>query len=371
MKWVNDSKIRLLVPAFVLAMILIAGSAHADFTFGEPVNLKSVIPILDPAHESMNCLSADGLEMYIGSDRSGGRGGWDLWVLRRASVDEDWGPPQNIGPAVNGPNDDAMPSVSSDGLTLCFNSNRPGGYGRHDIWMATRVTKDDFWGAPVNLGPKVNSSSTDADPWISSDGLKLYYNSYREGGYGSGDIYVTIRASTSAPWGEPTNLGHVVNSEYDECDAYLSRDGLLFFFSGTYYGPVRPGGYGGADIWMTRWTAISVPWQEPVNLGPKINSVRNDFLPRISPDGHTLYWCTELDGTFDNWQAAIIPTCDFNGDGMVDAADVCIMIDHWHTNYPLCDIGPFAWGDGIVDVQDLIVLAEHLFEVFPPPAPVQ
>jgi N-acetylneuraminic acid mutarotase len=53
---------------------------------------------------------------------------------------------------------------------------------------------------------------------------------------------------------------------------------------------------------------------------------------------------------------------DFNGDGIVDAADVRMMINYWGTNEPLCDIGPKPWGDGIVDVQDLIVLAEHLFD---------
>ncbi|MHC4510203.1 MAG: LamG-like jellyroll fold domain-containing protein, partial [Planctomycetota bacterium] len=52
---------------------------------------------------------------------------------------------------------------------------------------------------------------------------------------------------------------------------------------------------------------------------------------------------------------------DFNGDGIVDSADICMMIDHWHTDEPLYDIGPRPFGDGIVDVQDLIVLAEHLF----------
>ena len=56
------------------------------------------------------------------------------------------------------------------------------------------------------------------------------------------------------------------------------------------------------------------------------------------------------------------PLVDLNCDGIVDAGDVCIMIDHWGENYSLCDIGPMPWGDGIVDVQDLIILAEHLFE---------
>jgi hypothetical protein len=66
------------------------------------------------------------------------------------------------------------------------------------------------------------------------------------------------------------------------------------------------------------------------------------------------------------YELTINPTSpDFNGDGIVDAADMCIMIDNWGTDEPLCDIGPMPWGDGIVDVQDLIVLAEHLFEELP------
>ncbi|HUU18856.1 MAG TPA: hypothetical protein VMW72_17020 [Sedimentisphaerales bacterium] len=62
---------------------------------------------------------------------------------------------------------------------------------------------------------------------------------------------------------------------------------------------------------------------------------------------------------------------DFNSDGVVDSADMCIMVDYWHTDEPSCDIAPPPYGDGIVDVQDLIVLAEHLFEEIPPVEPVE
>jgi len=62
----------------------------------------------------------------------------------------------------------------------------------------------------------------------------------------------------------------------------------------------------------------------------------------------------------DLWQASIEPVVDFNGDGIVDIADMRIMIDHWGENYSLCDIGPTPFGDGIVDVQDFIILAEHI-----------
>jgi hypothetical protein len=53
---------------------------------------------------------------------------------------------------------------------------------------------------------------------------------------------------------------------------------------------------------------------------------------------------------------------DFNGDGIVDAADMCIVVDHWGTEEPLCDVGPMPWGDGVVDVEDLRVLAKYIGE---------
>ena len=69
---------------------------------------------------------------------------------------------------------------------------------------------------------------------------------------------------------------------------------------------------------------------------------------------------------FEPFLAAWAMPIDLNGDGIVDAADMCIMVDHWGENYSLCDIGPTPLGDGIVDVEDLTVLAEHLFEEVPP-----
>jgi len=75
--------------------------------------------------------------------------------------------------------------------------------------------------------------------------------------------------------------------------------------------------------------------------------------------------CVSADGSMfyaGMSQVPILPIVDFNGDVIVDSADMCIMVDHWGEDYSLCDIGPMPWGDGIVDVQDLIVLAEHLFE---------
>jgi len=138
---------------------------------------------------------------------------------------------------------------------------------------------------------------------------------------------------------------------------------MLFFASR------RPGGLGGVDLYVTTRATTDDPWSDPVNLGPTINSSYNEAYPSISADGRALFFTSNRPGGFgdrDLWQVSIDPVVDLNGDGIVDAADMCIMVDNWGTDEPLCDIGPMPWGDGIVDVQDLIVLAEHLFEEFPP-----
>jgi len=87
-------------------------------------------------------LSVDGLTLLFESDQPGGAGGLDLWMVTRPSREEPFGPPSHLGVVVNSPDDDAAPSLTSDGLTLLFLSNRPGGQGENDLWMSTRSTVD-------------------------------------------------------------------------------------------------------------------------------------------------------------------------------------------------------------------------------------
>ncbi len=347
----------------VLALGLAMEVANADFTFGTPTNLG-------PTFNSSNwditpSIPANGLTLYFTSDRPGGYGSWDLWVATRATTEDDWGTPVNLGPTVNSSAQDITSVISADGLSLFFGSNRPGGSGWRDIWVTTRATTEDDWGTPVNLGPTVNSSNWDNAPSISADGLSLFFDSNRPGGSGGTDLWVTTRPTTDDPWGTPVNLGPTVNCPASDALPGISADGRTLFLSSYDDDPLRPGGYGSADIWVTRRATVSDPWGTPVNLGPPVNTSASDFSVEISADGSTLYFTSLRPGgvgSYDLWQAPIIPIVDFNGDGIVDALDICMMADHWHTDYQLCDIGPMPWGDGIVDVQDLIVLAEHLFE---------
>jgi Tol biopolymer transport system component len=95
----------------------------------------------------------------------------------------------NLGPKVNSPSDDFIPSIAADGLTLFFVSVRPGGYGGRDIWVTTRATTSDPWTEPVNPGPPINTSAWDQNATISADGSTLYFSSMRPGGYGGLDIW--------------------------------------------------------------------------------------------------------------------------------------------------------------------------------------
>ncbi len=349
----------------VLVILIIAGeNAMADFTFGTPTNLG--LTVNSSGVEAEPSISADGLSLFFNGDRSGGLGGWDVWVTTRATVEDEWGTPVNLGPTINSSGNDYIASMTADGLTLSFCSSRSGGHGRSDIYLTTRETTGDPWDTAVNVGPIINSPDSDGAR-ISADGLELYINSGRPSEFGDGDIWASTRATTDDPWLEPVILGPPVNSTFGEEYPCISFDGLTLFFSSASFASPRPGGFGDSDIWMTTRKTRDDEWGEPVNLGPTVNTSYTERAPSISADGSMLYFASNQSGTvggarLDLWQVPIIPIVDLNDDGIVDAADMCIMVDNWGTDETLCDIGPMPWGDGIVDVQDLIVLAKHLFE---------
>ena len=351
---------RLVLFGVVATTVLNGGSAKADFTFGEPTNLGPTVN--SSANEKGPSISADGLTLYFRSARSGTQGPGDLWVTTRSSTHDKWGDPENLGATINSWGQDDEPDISADGLELYFYSQL-GAASDADLWVARRDTNSDIWSQPVNLGSMVNSSQHDWDPSISADGLELYFNSDRPGGSGNSDLWVTTRATKEDPWSEPVNLGPTVNSLVNDASPEISDEGLMLFFVSA-----RPGGYSDADIWVTTRATSEDDWGFPVNLGPKVNTTYAEFSPSISADGLWLYFCDYTSprpgghGGEDLWQAPIIPILDLNGDGIIDSADMCIMVYHWGENYSLCDIGPTPLGDGIVDVQDLIILSEHLFE---------
>ena len=274
-------------------------------TFGNPTNLGP--PVNSSANDFCPRISADGLELFFASTRSSGSGGTDLWVTTRPTTEDDWSDPVNLGPTVNSSSTDNGPCLSADGLSLFFYSSRPGGYGRADLYVTTREAVGGAWGTPMNLEPPVNSSYFDGFPSISADGLQLYFSEwlspYRPGGHGDNDMWVTTRETLGGVWSTPANLGPTVNSSSHDDSPFITADGLTLFFSS-----MRPGGSGSTDIWVTTRPTTEDDWVTPVNLGPVVNSSYHEEFPSISADGSTLFFssgCPDGLGGGDIWQVEV------------------------------------------------------------------
>src|SRR6266550_488573 len=238
-------------------------------------------------------LRADGREMVFQSNRPGGVGTRaDLWMSMRRSALEPWSVPENMGTPVNTSAAELQPSLSFDGRTLMFASDRAGSRG-NDIWMSTRTSTGEAdsdgdaaddeshdaaprfsdWSPPVNLGPVVNSIGPDFDPFISKDGLSLYFTGGRNRpGFGLRDIWVSHRASVNDPWEPPLNLGPTINTDAHESKPTLSADGHRLYFASN-----RAGG-GDWDLYVSRRRdkRDDFGWEPPVNLGSGVNSVASE-----------------------------------------------------------------------------------------------
>jgi Tol biopolymer transport system component len=156
---------------------------------------------------------------------------YQIWVVHREGT--SWGSPRPLGPAVNTKDRQLFPTVS-DGKTLYFGSDRPGGFGGSDVYSA-RPEEADF-GQPINLGAAINSSGNETDALIAPDGSFLVFTATDRGdGFGGGDFYISYRDAGGA-WSPARNLGAEVNSPYSDFCPTLSPDGRYFFFTSNRKG---------------------------------------------------------------------------------------------------------------------------------------
>jgi len=249
---------------------------NLDAKWSPPVSLSAVNTA---ANESFPAISDDGLELLFSdwllyvpppNERPGGFGGGDLWAVRRRNERAPWENPFPLPASINTEFLETMPCLSADGLTLIFVSDRPGGVGMYvpngytaDLWMSTRANAADTngWSVPVNLGPTVNSTSSDSSPFLTRDGLALFFTSTRpspSGHDGFENIWVSRRTSVAEPFGAPASLGEHFTSFYHLVDPCLSPDGkTLFFGSRGLQSNLMPF----ADIWQ-----ISVRSYPPLSI---------------------------------------------------------------------------------------------------------
>ncbi len=340
-----------------------SASAKADFVIGTPKPVPNVNSSVEGDCDSS--ISADGLELYFRRDTPGWN--WNIWVAKRQSVFHPWEEPKDLGPPVNVPYHTEGPSISADGLELYFSSSRPGALGwtgvdtDYDIWVSKRETKQSPWQEPVNLGAHVNSAFWEVVPSISADGLELYFEIDAPGK--SADILVSKRETKNSPWQEPVSLDSIVNKRGYDGHPSISKDGLCLYFSSS--NPSKQ--YGSRDIFVSTRPTINSPWQEPVNLGPMINSPNTESGPNISFDNSTLYFDVfpKYGGGYHGseiWQASITPVVDFNNDGLVDLKDLSELEQNLFQDDSRFDIFPVPFGDGKVDANDLDVFLDYMFK---------
>jgi OOP family OmpA-OmpF porin len=173
------------------------------------------------------CPSADGLTLYFYSTRGGGVGARDLYSAIRATSSDEFAEPVLLD-HVNSSANDHLPRISADGLTLIFTSAR-GTSG--DLWVATRASSADSFGTPVALPGSINTTSAaEASGGLSSDGLRLYFDSNRAGGAGGYDMYMATRATTSDTFADPVALS-ALNTPAADYNIFVSADDQELFFS--------------------------------------------------------------------------------------------------------------------------------------------
>jgi outer membrane protein OmpA-like peptidoglycan-associated protein/tetratricopeptide (TPR) repeat protein/YHS domain-containing protein len=221
------------------------------FTFSESVsdnNYTEGTPMPDPFNKNSNeggaSLSADNKYMYftICRDEGGELLNCDIWY----SVFSNgiWSEIKNAGPEINGKTTwESQPSLSSDGKTLYFASNREGGEGQLDIWKSVRE-KNGTWGKPINLGPSINTPENEKSPFFHSDGKTLYFSSTGHLGYGGYDIYFS-KLGENDQWATPKNIGYPINSEKDDLGFFVSTDGKTGYFASD-----KLKGVGGWDVYQ-------------------------------------------------------------------------------------------------------------------------
>jgi len=251
----------------------VAREVPAPILFGEGV-------ITTPGEEMNAGFAPDGKTVYFTRLHSGQRLGI---IYESRFVNGQWSVPEVV--PFSGQYTDYDPVVSPDGTKLFFDSNRPlqasTGTGRKDfdIWMVEKTATG--WGQPKNLGDVINTKGDEFYASVASDGT-LYFSSTREDTKGRMDIYRS--RWRNGAFQTPENLGDGVNSPFFEVDPYVAPDQSFVVFSATG----RPDDLGNGDLYIS--DAVNGVFGPARHLGAGINSPAREYCPAGSPDGRYFFF---------------------------------------------------------------------------------
>ncbi len=265
-----------------------------------PVNLGCIVNSTKSDLDAF--ISKDGLTLYFASGRPGGFGDFDIYVSQRASVDEPWGPPQNLGPSVNTPFTEFAPTLSPDGHRLFFARSRSNFRDPDfDLYVSRRHNKrDDFgWQPAENLGSGVNTPARENGPAYFEDDvtgtITLYFDSNRLSNF---DIYAsTLDEGAEGETFGPAVLVQELSTPFNDLRPAIRRDGReMFFISDRPGSIIGPSSLPSNDIWVSTRASTLDPWGTPENLGPVVNSNVVEGRPALSFDATALYFTSTRPG---------------------------------------------------------------------------
>lgn len=257
-----------------------AQAQKADEIAGNSAELNT------PSLDGCPIQSPDGLSLYLASNRSGGLGALDIWVARRASTDAPFGAPENLGAPINSDADDFCPTpVRGGGLFFVSRKTTADSCGLGDVYFS-RLNPVHGWTTPNHLacapdGP--NSVLDEQGPsYVELDGRALLYFS-RSSASVPGDIYVAEKLADES-FGPASPVAEL-NSAANDIQPNVRKDGRELVFSSNH---AYANAQGGQDVYVSTRASTSDPWSTPVNLGSAVNTSAGETRPSLSWDARTL-----------------------------------------------------------------------------------
>lgn len=192
-----------------------------------------------------------------------------------------WSKPVNMGPNVNTPLNERVSSISSDGSSMFFYIDNEESSKDGDIYLSTASGKT--YQTPVNLKGLVNTSAEESNASINQDGSNLYFASDKDGGIGGKDLYVAKKLP-NGDWGEPKRLSTTINTKYNEDYPVIMPDDKTLYFCSEGHA-----NFGGYDIFKSVWVDSLNDWSTPENLGYPVNTPQDNFSISITDKKHEGY----------------------------------------------------------------------------------
>ena len=192
------------------------------------------------SHDASAGFSNDGLSVFI---YYGSKGMGDIYISQKENG--QWSKARSIGKKINGKNThETSACLSFDGKKLYFSSNREGGYGKHDLWESNWNADKKEWGEPINMGPVVNTKYDERSVFMHPDGKTMYFSSKGHPGMGGYDIFYT-KMQSNGIWEKPTNIGYPVSTPDDDVNFVMAASGKQ-----GYYSSFREDGEGEKDLYI-------------------------------------------------------------------------------------------------------------------------